>query len=55
MPGESARIESAAVRKKDERGEQEDERRTEGMHPEQAAAIAVEMSDERKKEEDDTP
>ena len=51
LPGESELIESAALRKKDDQGEQEYERRTEGMPAEQAAAIAVEMSGERKKEE----
>ncbi|MEO8331232.1 MAG: AI-2E family transporter, partial [Gallionella sp.] len=51
LPGETEGIESAALRKKDDRGEQEYERRTEGMHAEQAAAVAVEMSDDRKREE----
>ncbi|MEO8332004.1 MAG: AI-2E family transporter, partial [Gallionella sp.] len=51
LPGETEGIENAALRKKDDRGEQEYVRRTEGMHAEQAAAIAVEMSDDRKKEE----
>ena len=51
LPGETEGIENAALRKKDDRGEKEYERRTEGMPAEQAAAIAVEMSDERKREE----
>ncbi len=51
LPGETEGIANAALRKRDDRGEQEYERRTEGMHAEQAAAIAVEMSGERKKEE----
>ena len=51
LPGETEGIANAALRKRDDRGEQEYERRTEGMHAEQAAAIAVEMSDDRKKEE----
>ncbi len=51
LPGETEGIENAALRKKDDRGEQEYVRRTEGMAAEQAAAIAVEMSDDRKKEE----
>jgi hypothetical protein len=51
LPGETEQIENTELRKKDDRGEQEYERRTEGMHAEQAAAIAVEMSDDRRKEE----
>ena len=41
----------AELRKRDDRGEQEYERRTEGMPAEQAAAVAVEMSNDRRKEE----
>jgi predicted PurR-regulated permease PerM len=52
LPGETVNIENENLRKKDDRGEQEYERRTEGMPAEKAAAIAVEMSDDRKKEED---
>jgi putative heme transporter len=55
LPGETVGIEEAKLRKKDDRGEQEYERRTEGMPAEQAAAIAVEMSDDRKKEESGPP
>jgi predicted PurR-regulated permease PerM len=51
LPGETEGLESAKLRMKDDRGEQEYERRTEGMPAEQAAAIAVEMSDDRKKKE----
>jgi len=51
LPGETEGLESAKVRMKDDRGEQEYERRTEGMPVGQAAAIAVEMADDRKKEE----
>ena len=39
----------------DERAEEEYERRTEGVPAEQAAAIAVEMSDDRRKEESSPP
>jgi hypothetical protein len=53
LPGEIELGEDAELRKRDDRGEQEYERRTEGMPAEQAAAIAVEMSDERKKKEVD--
>jgi predicted PurR-regulated permease PerM len=55
LPGETVGIEEAQLRKKDDRGEKEYERRTEGMPAEQAAAIAVEMSDDRKKEESGPP
>lgn len=55
LPGETEGIEDAELRKRDDRGEEEYERRTEGMPAEQAAAIAVEMSDERKKAEVDPP
>lgn len=48
LPGETGLSEDAELRKKDDRGEQEYERRTEGMPAEQAAAIAVEMSSDRK-------
>jgi len=51
LPGETELIDNAELRKRDDRGEQEYERRTEGMPAEQAAAIAVEISDDRRKEE----
>ncbi len=54
LPGETEGLESAKLRMKDDRGEQEYERRTEGMPAGQAAAIAVEMADDRKKEETGT-
>ena len=53
LPGETELSGDAELRKRDDRGEQEYERRTEGMPAEQAAAIAVEMSSDRKKEEVD--
>lgn len=52
LPGQSEAIESAELKRKDDLGEREYERRTEGMHAEEAAAIAVEMSDDRKAEEE---
>jgi predicted PurR-regulated permease PerM len=52
LPGETEGIEDAKLRKEDDRSEQEYKRRTAGMPVEQAAAIAVEMSDDRKKEKD---
>jgi putative heme transporter len=55
LPGETEAIENAKLRRRDDRGEKEYERRTEGMHAEQAAAIAVAISDDRKKEEDCSP
>ena len=55
LPGEGEVAESAELRAKDELGEEEYERRTEGMRAEQAAAVAVEMSIDRKKEEEDAP
>ena len=51
LPGEIESSENAELRKRDDRGEQEYVRRTEGMPAEQAAAVAAEMSDDRKKEE----
>jgi hypothetical protein len=53
LPGETELGDDDELRKKDARGEKEYERRTEGMPAEQAAAVAVEMSDDRKKEEVD--
>jgi predicted PurR-regulated permease PerM len=55
LPGETELSEDTELRKRDDRGEQEYTRRTEGMPAEQAAAIAVEMSDARKKEGVDPP
>lgn len=51
LPGETEQVEDVEMRKKDEHGELEYERRTEGMTAEEAAAIAVEMTGDRKKEE----
>jgi hypothetical protein len=53
LPGETEQAEDAENRKKDESGELEYARRTEGMPAEEAAAIAVEMSGARKKTEDE--
>jgi hypothetical protein len=52
LPGETEQVEDVEMRKKDEYGELEYVRRTEGMSAEEAAAIAVEMVDDRKKSED---
>ena len=45
LPGES--VDDAALRVRDALAENEDERRTEGIPVERAAAIAVEISEER--------
>ncbi|MDO8262276.1 MAG: AI-2E family transporter [Gallionella sp.] len=52
LPGETEQAKDAEIRKKDESGELEYARRTEGMPAEEAAAIAVEMTGDRKKAED---
>lgn len=52
LPGETKHAEDAEMRKKDEHGELEYVRRTEGMSAEEAAAIAVKMAGDRKKAED---
>ncbi len=51
LPGVSEQGESAALRRKDDRGEQLYERLTEGLPAQQAAAIAVGLADDRQKEE----
>jgi predicted PurR-regulated permease PerM len=51
LPGQQEQIADAEQRIGDERAEDEYVRRTEGVPAEQSAAIAVEMSDERRKEE----
>jgi predicted PurR-regulated permease PerM len=51
LPGETELLENAEQQKRDDRGEKEYDRRTQGLPVEQAAAIAVEISDDRKKEE----
>lgn len=50
LPGEQEQVADVAQRVGDERAEKEYERRTEGVPAEQAAAIAVEMSDDRRQE-----
>jgi predicted PurR-regulated permease PerM len=51
LPGEQEQPVDADLREADDRGEEEYERRTEGVGAEQAAAIAVEISADRKKDE----
>jgi predicted PurR-regulated permease PerM len=55
LPGETEQVADTIMRKKDESGELEYTRRTEGMPAEAAAAIAFEMSGERKKAENEPP
>ena len=50
LPGQQDQVADMEQRVGDERAEEEYERRTEGVPAEQAAAIAVEMSDDRRKE-----
>jgi hypothetical protein len=55
LPGQQEQVADVEQRVADERGEAEYEHRTEGAPVEQAAAIAVEISDDRRKEEGRTP
>ena len=55
LPGQQEQAADVEQRVGDERAEDEYERRTEGVPAEQAAAIAVEMSDDRRKEESIQP
>jgi len=51
LPGEQVQVADAEQRVGDERAEEEYERRAEGVPVAEAAAIAVEISDDRRKEE----
>ena len=55
LPGQQEQIADVIQRAVDERSEDEYERRTEGVPAEQAAAIAVAMSDDRRKVDKNTP
>jgi predicted PurR-regulated permease PerM len=55
LPGQQEQVADVEQRVGDERAEEEYERRTEGVPAQQAAAIAVEMSDDRRKEERRSP
>ena len=55
LPGQQEQVSDVIQRAVDERSEDEYERRTEGVPAEQAAAIAVEMSDDRRKVDSGTP
>lgn len=52
LPGEQMQLEGVQLKKNDARSEAEYERRTEGMPAKQAAAVAVEITGIRKKEEE---
>ncbi len=51
LPGVQEQVADGILREKDDRGEKEYERRTEGVSSEESAAIAVEISGDRVKEE----
>jgi len=51
LPGQQEQAVDVEIRERDDRGEEEYERRAEGMPAEQAAAIAVEISTDRHNEE----
>jgi predicted PurR-regulated permease PerM len=55
LPGQQEQAEDVEIRERDDRGEEEYERRAEGMPAEQAAAIAVEITTDRHKEENSLP
>jgi predicted PurR-regulated permease PerM len=55
LPGQQEQATDVEIRERDDRGEEEYERRAEGMPAEQAAAIAVEISTDRHKEENSLP
>lgn len=55
MPGEDAQRQDVEIQHQDQRNEAEYQRRTQGMPAEQAAAVAVEISNAQKKERDETP
>ena len=55
LPGQQEQAEDVEIRERDDRGEEEYERRAEGMPAELAAAIAVDISADRHKEEKSLP
>jgi predicted PurR-regulated permease PerM len=55
LPGQQEQAQDVEIRERDDRGEEEYERRAEGIPAEQAAAIAVEISADRHKEENSLP
>jgi len=55
LPGQQEQVADMEQRVGDERAEEEYDRRTEGVPAEQAATIAVEISNDRRKEESCPP
>ena len=55
LPGKQEQAEDIEIKERDNRGEEEYERRAEGMPAKMAAAIAVDISAERHKEESSLP
>jgi hypothetical protein len=55
LPGQQEQAEDVETKARDDRGKEEYERRADGMPAEQAAAIAVEISTDRNKEEKSQP
>ena len=55
LPGQQEQAEDVVIRERDDRGEEEYERRADGMPAEQAAAIAVEIATDRINEENSLP
>lgn len=55
LPGQQEQAKDVEIRERDDRGEEEYERRAEGMPAGQAAAVAVEISADRQKEEKHLP
>ena len=55
LPGQQEQAEDVKIRERDDRGEEEYERRAEGMPAQQAAAIAVAISTDRLNEEKNLP
>ncbi len=55
LPGQQEQAEDVEIRERDDRGEEEYERRAEGMPAGMAAAIAVDISADRHKEENSLP
>jgi len=55
LPGQQEQAEDVEIRERDDRGEEEYERRADGMPAQQAAAIAVAISTDRQNEEKSLP
>jgi hypothetical protein len=55
LPGQQEQAKDVETKVRDGQGEEEYERRADGMPAEQAAAIAVEISTDRNKEEKSLP